>query len=88
MGRKVPDAFKAQPRVRPHLLVVWDGFWELNTERQIGMVLGPIPGSAIRAYAHDAGLHGSAAETFRALIRALDADYLKRHSPKSGSRNG
>lgn len=49
-----------------------EAFWELGTERQIGMGLGPIPGSAIRAWCQD----WPDARAFHMVIRRLDAAYL------------
>ncbi|WP_425454224.1 hypothetical protein [Pelagibacterium sediminicola] len=53
-------------------------FFELGTDRQIGMGLGPIPAASIDR--HVAGWPGADAQAFRQAIRAMDALYLKHHA--------
>ena len=50
-------------------------FWDLNTERQFDH--GQIPWSRIRQYGLHIGLEADIIDTFIALIRAMDATYLK-----------
>lgn len=59
----------------------WSAFWELNTERQVGMSPGPIPGSAIREFA--AIEQGTNAATFSQIIRSMDEVYLSHKSGES-----
>lgn len=47
-------------------------FHELSTERQIGMGVGPIPGSAIRGWP----VAEDERELFHRCIRAMDGEYL------------
>lgn len=54
---------------------VWESFWELSTERQIGMSAGPIPVSKIIEHAKTRS--GVPSEALIALIRIMDAEYLK-----------
>lgn len=49
-------------------------FWELGTDRQLGMATGPIPAASIDR--HTAGWPRDDAELFRRVIRALDGAYL------------
>lgn len=72
--------------IEMHLLFVWDAFWELNTERPMGFALGPIPARAIREHAEAAGIFGDAFDSFRTVIRALDAEYLKRTAPSKDKK--
>lgn len=60
-------------------------FWELSTERQIGMGLGPIPASRIKAYAADYGLEPDVAEVFKVVVREMDSVYLS-WSAEEGER--
>ena len=46
------------------------------------MGLGPIPGSAIRAFAHENAITGDWLDSFIAIIRAMDGEYLKLLAPK------
>lgn len=54
---------------------VWESFWELSTERQIGMSAGPIPVSKIIEHAKTRS--GVPSEALIQLIRIMDAEYLK-----------
>lgn len=72
-GRNAPDAFYDRPEVEPHLTWLWNAFWELGTERQLGMSVGPIPGSKIREYLRDEmELIGAEYDRARAIIRKAD----------------
>lgn len=53
----------------------YEDFWELSSERQIGMGVGPIPTSSIEA--HVMGWSYVDADMFRGCIRAMDAAYLE-----------
>ena len=64
------------PPLGPALLLIYNDFLELSTERQIGMVAGPIPSSAIAG--RTSGWLDDDAEAYRICIRALDAVYLER----------
>ena len=84
--KRVPTHFRPAPILEAHLLFVWDAFWELNTERPMAFALGPIPGRAIREHAEFTGIVGDAFDGFRTLIRALDAEYLKRNAPSKDKK--
>jgi len=62
------------PDLLPGLSPWITAFWELNTERQLGTSLGPIPVSKIREcsarYAQDDSI------LFLACIRAMDAELM------------
>lgn len=59
-----------------------DAFFELSTERQITMGgAGPIPRSAVTDYMRSEGITND--QTFRSLIRSLDAVYLRTMREKS-----
>jgi len=76
-GRKAPDGFYDRPDVEPHLTWLWNAFWELGTERQLGMTVGPVPGSKIREYLRDElDLDAADYERARAIIRKADNAYL------------
>ena len=76
-GRDAPDAFYDRPEVEPHLAWLWSAFWELGTERQLGMSIGPIPVSKIREYLRDEmDLAGAEYDRAKAIIRKVDDAYL------------
>ena len=75
-GREVPLEFYERPEIEPHLTWLWSAFWELGTERQLGMVIGPIPVSKIREYLRDElSLRDAEYDHARAVIRRVDGAY-------------
>jgi hypothetical protein len=79
MGRgwQAPDGFLDKPEIEPHLIWLWNAFWDLGTERQIGMGIGPIPISKIREYLRDEmELSGSEYDRAKAIIRKADDAYV------------
>ena len=76
----------------------FNAFCELTGERQMGMGLGPIPLTAIWAYADRHGLAEDETEELVYLIREADKEFLAYHreqakrdsqpppSPPNGSR--
>jgi hypothetical protein len=84
-GREAPEAFYERPEIAPHLALIWDAFWELGTERQLGMSVGPIPGSKIREYVrHELGLHGAEYDRATAIIRKADNAWLGMLNARKG----
>lgn len=76
-GAPIPDDAIEPPSADPALdRWIMHAYAELNTERDFGMGMGPIPVSAIRGYAREAGLDPSASRVFVACIRALDREEL------------
>ncbi len=82
----MPSGFAEQPVIAQHGLFIWDAFWELSSERQIGMGLGPIPYRAVRAFANDHGVFGDHFDHFKMVIRLLDGEYLTRQAPKTSEK--
>jgi hypothetical protein len=77
-GRDVPDDFHERPEIERHLIWLWNAFWELSTERQLGMSVGPIPGSKIGEYLRDEmELTGAEYDRARAIIRKTDNAYVE-----------
>jgi len=84
-GREAPAEFYDQPQIEPHLTWLWNVFWELGTERQLGMVIGPIPISKIREYLRDElELHDADYDRARAIIRKADNAYVAMLSRRKG----
>lgn len=57
-------------------------FWDLDTERSIGMGLGPIPRHQIRDRGLELGLEPDTLEAFVYVIRQMDNAYLKHESAR------
>lgn len=60
----------------------YEAFWEMSSDRNIGMEYGPIPSHSIRSFA--AELHESEQVPFRRIIRKMDQVFLD-HARKSGA---
>ena len=76
-GREAPPEFHDCPEIEPHLTMIWNAFWDLSTERQIGMAIGPIPVSKIREHLRDEiGLIGDDYDHARTIIRRMDGAYV------------
>jgi hypothetical protein len=76
-GRDAPAEFHDRPEIEPHLTWLWNAFWELTTERQFGMSIGPIPVSKIREYLRDElELDGGEYDRVRTIIRKADDAYV------------
>ncbi|MFZ1074804.1 MAG: hypothetical protein WAN50_00290 [Minisyncoccia bacterium] len=82
---QVPECIVNTPKVLDHLLFYYDAFWELDSERQIGMGVGPIPWSSIMLYASFCCLDEFQTEQLLYFIRAMDKVYLQYHSDKNKS---
>ena len=65
-----------------HLLLEWEGFAQLSTDRPIGLTRGAIPWSSIDRYAARHGIDGDDFNRFCALIRAMDGAYLTHFKDK------
>jgi len=73
-----PKALQERPQLPDHLQFVWSAWWELHTDRPVGMAVGAIPFSAIDRYAARYGIDGmDHFDAFREAVRALDGAYLK-----------
>lgn len=72
-----------RPKLPQHLRFVWQAFFDLSTDRQIGQVMGPIPWASIDRYAARYSIHGNDEfEQFAAMIRTLDLSYREYFKPK------
>src|SRR5215468_5320837 len=68
-----------------HLLLEWEAFAQLSTDRPVGLTRGAIPWSSIDRYAARHGIDGDDFNRFCALIRAMDAAYLAYFKDKQPS---
>lgn len=67
-----------RPELKEGLSVWYEDFWELSTDRQIGMAAGPIPRASI--VDHCRGWPDDDAEMFRICMRRMDDIYIN-HKP-------
>ncbi|WP_210482755.1 phage tail assembly chaperone [Microvirga antarctica] len=81
----MPAAYLDRPLLDPHLQLYWDAFWELTSDRPVGMSVGPIPFSSIARWAQCYGMSAvDNLERLRVIVRALDGESLKHGRTKSG----
>lgn len=86
----VPDKFlEIEEIFEPWMQFYLNAFYELSTDRAASLDgVSPIPAWSIRAYAQDVRYAKQDFQDFRAVIRIMDAHYLKNKSKKSGQRSG
>lgn len=73
------------PEVPEHYRTYQTAFWDLSTERPVGMGLGPLPLSIIKRYVtEDMGLSGEAHAFAVDVLRAVDNGYLTMRNEKPG----
>ena len=59
-----------------HLLLEWEAFAQLSTDRPVGLTRGAIPWCSLDRYAARYRIEGEDFDRFCRLIRAMDAVYL------------
>ncbi len=74
-GRSLPQWFLDEPPVFKGDEFYFQAFNDLNTCRQVGMEVGPIPWHRITEYGREAGLDDSIRKAFVRIIRAMDDAY-------------
>jgi hypothetical protein len=81
-GLKAP-ALDNRPDLESHVVWVWNAFQQLNSCRQFGMAVGPIPWTAVNEYAMRHGIVDmDDFEEFRFLIVAMDETFLSHNTRK------
>jgi hypothetical protein len=69
------------PDMLPGADALVSAFWELSSDRQIGMNLGVLPASSIDRWAQANGLDGDEIAEAVECFRAMDAVFLGREAP-------
>jgi hypothetical protein len=72
-GDEIPED-AIPPEIPDEARFAYFAFNEFATDRQVGMGVGPIPFTAIDAYAHRYGIAGDEFERFRLLIRTIESE--------------
>jgi hypothetical protein len=75
-GVAVPEDFLSPPELPPMSQVFLEAFWDLSTERSIGMSVGAIPLSRVLVVAEWYGLDEDNTRTLFQVVRVLDRLYL------------
>jgi hypothetical protein len=86
-GHSVPAAYLKRPRLHPQFQFYWDAFWELSSDRQVGMAIGRIPFSSIDRYAQRYDLDQvDEFDLFREVMRSMDAEFRRLSSPEESKK--
>jgi len=83
-GRPIPDRIKNKPRLLPGLSFFMTSFYELQSDRPVGLGWASIPWSSLHAYAQSMQLTQTEYEDFMFLVRQLDNGYIA-HMRDKGS---
>lgn len=76
-GQEPPKWFDEEPSLAPGEDFYLRAFWDLDSERQVGMSLGRIPRSKAEDYAGGKGLDSAMMDVFWVVIQRMDAEYLE-----------
>lgn len=76
-GRPAPDWFYDEPLLYPGDDFFLRAFWDLSTERQLGMSVGPIPWSRIQQYGGHSSVNSDMMVVFTLVVRTMDQGYLE-----------
>jgi hypothetical protein len=76
-GQPVPERIANAPQLRFGLQFYLQAFFDLDSDRQVGMSLGRIPWSVVTKYAEVYRLTEEDTERLHYFIRAMDIAYLK-----------
>lgn len=77
------QALDDEPELPEHLSLYWQAFWDVHTDRPVGMGEGPIPFAAIDRYAARFGIDDpDHFDRFAALIRRMDNAFLRARAEK------
>lgn len=92
----IPESIQNAPVLLPGLEFYYAAFWNLTTDRPIGMAEGPIPWSSMQRYCAQHGVTGFDFDRFIVLMRMMDNAYgehreserSKSEKKRIGSSNG
>lgn len=80
-GQPIPDRIAEAPELRIGLQVYFQGFFDLDSERER---LSPIPWTAMKAYCQFNEFDDEETDDFIYLIRKMDSANLERLAKKNG----
>lgn len=79
----IPDKIKNAPELHFGLELYWGAFFDLNTCRQVGMGIAPIPWTSILEYAMVHELDSEATDDLFYFVRTMDHAYIEHHSKQT-----
>ena len=81
-GRKLPSWLDKEIHMSTAEMFYLKAFWDLNTCRNVGMGIGPIPWTAIKQYSDSKQLDLENEDCFIYVMRQMDDAYVARASKK------
>ena len=86
MGDEAREILAAEPPQDNAMGIVLEAWDDLQTERPMGMDLGPVPWSSCRDWCQDHGLDAQGARILWTVIKRIDRDDRERRNrPGPGS---
>jgi hypothetical protein len=79
----IPDQLLNEPELLQGLDLYYNAFWNLCSDRQLGMSVGPIPYSSIANYCKDWKLDEEMSDNMKKLVRKMDGTFLEWQEKKS-----
>lgn len=76
-GDKIPDKILNAPKLESHLQIYLTAFFELDSDRSVGMSLGRIPWSSVCKYSEFYEFDKDQAEDLFYFVAKMDDVYLK-----------
>lgn len=76
LKRPIPDKIANAPELKTGHELYYVAFLELNSCRQIGFSIGPIPWTAIRDYCVEHEIEGEQKDDLFDCVQALDRAYM------------
>lgn len=84
----LPDGYENRPELFVGLELYFDAFYELASDRQIGMALGPIPWSSMMLFCQVHALDSLQRDLLVHHLTAMDSVFLSNANSKKGSGDG
>lgn len=85
-GDPIPEALADKPELEAGLDFYWYAFWEMSSDRQIGMAEGPIPWSTMDRWSRRHDIVGDEFDRLLIMIKNMDGVYLK-HRAKARTKS-
>jgi len=74
---EIPAALLDEPELLQGLALYYNAFWELFSDRQLGMSVGPIPYSSIMMYSREWNLDEEMSHAMLKLVRKMDNAFIE-----------
>lgn len=84
-GEPIPDRIANAPELQIGLSLYLNAFFDLDSERNSGMSLAPIPWSRIKDYAKAYDFDDEQTEDLLFFVKKMDRAHLERLESKNGS---